>query len=201
MVAIRKPMKPPAKARSYRPISLLCVPFKIMERLIYARIEPIVDPLLPQKQAGFRRGRSAADQVTLLTQGIDDSFSARKNAGAVFVGLTAAYDTVWHRGLTCKLLRTLPYRHIVSFIMELVRNCSVTLTTDNGEQSRLRRLKNSVPQGSVLAPLLFNIYTHDLPVIVARKFVYADDLAIMHSAEDWQSLEGTLAQDMATLSS
>ena len=47
----------------------------------------------------------------------------------------------------------------------------------------------------------FNIYTHELPVTVAGKFVYADDLAIMHSAEDWQSLEGTLTQDLEALSS
>ena len=100
----------------------------------------------------------------------------------------------------CKFLRTLPDRHIVSFIMELVRNRNFTLTTGNSAQSRLRRLKNGVPQESVLAPFLFYIYTHDLPVTVARKLVYADDLAIMHSAEDLQSLEGTLAQDMATLS-
>ena len=65
MVTIPKPMKLPEKAKSYRPISLLCVPFKIMERLIYARVEPIVDPLLSQEQAGFRRGRSTTYQVTL----------------------------------------------------------------------------------------------------------------------------------------
>jgi len=79
-----------------------------------------VDPLLPQEQAGFRRERSTVIQVSLLTQEIEDSFSAKKKAGAVFVDLTAAYDTVWHRGLTCKLIRLLPDRHMVSFIMELV---------------------------------------------------------------------------------
>jgi len=84
---------------SYRPISLLCVLFKILERLMYARVEPIVDPLLAQEQAGFRHRWSTVDQVILLTQDIEDSFSAKK-AGAVFVDLTAAYDTVWHRGLT-----------------------------------------------------------------------------------------------------
>ena len=114
--------------------------------------------------------------------------------------LTAAYDTVWPRVLTCKLLCILPCRHIVSFIMELVRNRSFTLITRNCAQSRLQRLKKGVPQGSVVATLFFSIYTHDLPVTVSRKFVYSDDLAIMHSAEDWQSVEGTLTQDMATLS-
>ena len=77
--------------KSYRPISLLCVPYKILERLIYARVEPLVDPLLPKKQAGFRRGKSTVDQVVLLTQNIEDSFEAKKKAGAVFADLTAAY--------------------------------------------------------------------------------------------------------------
>ena len=95
----------------------------------------------------------------------------------------------------------LPDWRIVSFIMELACNRSFTLTTGNGAQSKLRRLKNGVSQGSVLPPLLFNIHTHDLLVTVTRKFVYAEDLAIMHSAEDWQSVEGTLTQDLATLSS
>ena len=101
VVAILKPKKPP---KSYRPISLLCISFKILERLIYSRIEPIVNPLLLTEQAGFRHGRSTVDQVTLLTQQIEDSFSASRKAGAVFANLTAAYDTVWHRGLTSKLL-------------------------------------------------------------------------------------------------
>ena len=154
VVAIPKPNKPEEDPKSYRPISLLCIPFKILERLIYARIEPIVDPLLPCEQAGFRRGRSTVDQVALMTQHIEDSFSEKKKAGAVLVDLTAAYDTVWHRGLTCKLLRLLPDRHMVSMIMELIQNRSFTLTTGSGQRSRLRRLKNGVPQGSVLAPLL-----------------------------------------------
>jgi len=94
ILAIPKPEKSQGDPKSYRPISLLCVPFKILERLIYARVKPIIEPLLPQEQAGFRHGSSAADQVTLLAQDIEDSFSAKKKAGAVFVDLTAAYDTV-----------------------------------------------------------------------------------------------------------
>ena len=130
---------------------------------------------------------------------MEDSFSGEKKAGAVFVDLTAAYDIVWHRGLTCKLLRLLPDRHMVHMIMEMVSNRSFTLTTGNGQRSRLRRLKNGVPQGSALA-LLFNIYTSDLPATISRKYAYADDLAIMHADGDWLAVEeGALSKDMATL--
>jgi len=75
----------------------------------------------------------------------------------VFVDFTAAYDTVWHRGLTCKLLQFLPDRHMVRMIMEMVGNRSFILTTGKNKRSRLRRFKDGVPKGSVLAPLLFNI--------------------------------------------
>ena len=138
--------------KSYRPIFLLCVPYKILERLIYARVEPLIDPLLLKEQAGFRRRKSTVDQVILLTHNIGDSFEAKKKTDALFVDLTAAYDTVWHRGLTCKLLRLLPNRHMIKMIMELVRNRSFTLTTGDSKQSRLRRLKNAFLKGRSWLP-------------------------------------------------
>jgi len=67
IVAIPKPEKPLGDPKSYRPISLLCVHLKILERLIYARVDPIIGPFLPREQAGFRHGMSAVDQVALLT--------------------------------------------------------------------------------------------------------------------------------------
>ena len=182
---IPKPAKPVGDRKSYRPIALFCVPYKILERLIYARVEPLIDPLLPKDSARFTRGKSTVDQFVLLTKNIENSFEAKNKAGAVFINLTAAYDTVWHRGFTCKLLRLLPDKHMVRMIIKLVQNRNFTLTTGDTKQSRLRRLKNGVPQGSVLAPLLFNIYTYDLPSIIFRKFAYADDLAMLHSSGNW----------------
>ncbi|KAJ4942908.1 hypothetical protein JOQ06_005420 [Pogonophryne albipinna] len=171
----------------------------ILERMIHSRIEPVVDSQLPREQAGFRRGRSTADQVTLLCQDIEDSFQDSEKAGAVYLDLTAAYDTVWLRGLHLKLLRTIPDRHMVKFIMETLSNRSFILQTSSGQCSRLRRLKNGVPQGSVLSPMLFNVYIHDLPDTASRKYGYADDLTIMLSRPTWKAMEEGLNEDMGTL--
>ena len=130
----------------------------------------------------FGREKSTTDQLILLTQEIEDSFSAKREAGAVFVDLTASYNTIWHHSLTCKLLSLLPDSRMMSLIMELVCNRSFTLTTGTGNQRNLRRLKIGVLQRSILASLLFNIYTYDLPVPVCTKF--ADDLAILHCASN-----------------
>ena len=132
-MAIPKPKRPVEDLKSYRPISLLCVPYKILKRLIHAGVGPIVDPLLSREQAGFRRGKLIVDYTVLLTQNIEDLFEAQMKAGAVFVDLTVVYDTVWHSGLICKFLRLLPVKHMVRMIMELVRTRSFTLTTGNSK--------------------------------------------------------------------
>ena len=87
--------------RSFNSFLILLIPEKDLSpeqlvtiKLSDARVEPTIDPLLPQEQAGFRHGKVAVNQVTLLTQDIEDSFSAKKKPGAVFVDFTAAYNTV-----------------------------------------------------------------------------------------------------------
>ena len=89
---------------------------------------------------------------------------------------------------------------MVRMIMELIRNRSFTLTTGDSKQSRLRRFRNGLPLGSVLASLLFNIYTYDLPSMTSQKYAYADDLALLCASRDRKALEATLSQDMITLS-
>ena len=60
--------------------------------MILCRIEPMIDPQLPQEQAGFRCGRSTVDQVTLLFEDIEGSFQENHKAGVVYLDLTAAYE-------------------------------------------------------------------------------------------------------------
>ena len=78
VVATPKPGKPVGDPKSYRPISLLCVPYKILQRIIYTRVEPLIYPLLPKEQAGFRHGKSTLNQVVLLTQNIEDSLRLKR---------------------------------------------------------------------------------------------------------------------------
>ena len=61
-------------------------------------------------------------------------------------------------------------------------------------------MRNGLPQGSVLALLLFNIYTYDLPSMTSQKYAYADDLALVYASRDWKAVEDTFSQDMTTLS-
>ena len=76
-----------------------------------------------------RHGRSAVDQVTLLTQDIEDNFSAKKKARSLFVDLKAGYDTVWNNGLTCKLLLQLSFRLVGWFNLLAALGITVWLAT------------------------------------------------------------------------
>ena len=79
------------------------------------------------------------DQVVLLTQNIEGFLEAKKT-GAILVNMTAAYDTVWHRGFTGKQQRILPDEHMPRMMMEFVRNRIFILISGDNKQSRLHRL-------------------------------------------------------------
>ena len=111
----------------------------------------------------------------------------------MLVDLTASYDTPWLHGLTCRLLRLLPDKHMVRMIAEIILSKNFILVINNSKQSRLRRLKKGVLKGPLLAYLLFNTYFYDLP---ASEYAYADGLALIHAAGNWQALETVLSQDM-----
>ena len=138
--------------------------------------------------------------MTLLTQDIEDTFQNGEKADIVLLDLTVAYNTIWLCSLHLKLLQTVPDHHMVEFIMEMLYDHSFTLYTSDGQHSKLRRLKNGVPQGSVLAPMLFNIYIHDIPDTLSKKCRYAVDLAILLSDKSWTLIELGLMAAITTLS-
>lgn len=87
--------------------------FRIRERNALSTIilALLIDPQLPQEQAGFRPGMSPVDQVAKLTNDIEEGFDANLKSGTVFVNFSAVYDIVWCQGLILKLLWMLPNRH------------------------------------------------------------------------------------------
>ena len=122
VVALLKPGKDPNNKKSYRPISLLSILYKLYERLILARIAPTIEEQLTPDQAGFRPGRSCCDQLLNLIQHIEDGFENKQITGAVFVDLTAAYDTVNHRILQLKIARMTRNKRIVEIFQSLLGN-------------------------------------------------------------------------------
>ena len=102
IIALLKPGKDPAHAKSFRPISLLCHLYKLFERLILNRLAPVAEAAIIPQQAGFRPGKSTTSQLLKLTQHIEDGF--QKGLVAVFVDLSAACDTVNLRLLLKKIL-------------------------------------------------------------------------------------------------
>lgn len=103
VIAIPKPGKPTDSPKNFRPISLLCHTYKLFERLLLSRLTSLIDPILIPEQAGFRPVKSCSNQTLKLTQHIEDGFELKKITGAVFVDLSAAYDTVNLRRLLWKV--------------------------------------------------------------------------------------------------
>ena len=93
VVALLKPEKDPENPKSYRPISLMHILYKVYEWMILGRISTTVEYQLSPDQAGFRPGKSCCGQVLNLTQFIEDGFEKKNITGAVFVDLSAAYDS------------------------------------------------------------------------------------------------------------
>ena len=85
--------------------------------------------------------------------------------------------------------QTYPRCKLVKYIMPLIQNGSIFVETSNGERSRKRKFRNGLSQGSVLAPILFNVYLADLPSTRSRQHIYADDSALGFSSKSFESIE------------
>ena len=112
---------------------------------------------------------------------------------------TAAYDTVNHRLLLNKVAKVVRNSKLVKIIHSLLANRRFYVEMD-GRKSRWRTQKNGLPQGSVLAPTLFNIYTNDQPEFeTIRRYIYADDLCLATQAGDFNTIEARLSKALNTL--
>jgi predicted GIY-YIG superfamily endonuclease len=181
---IAKPGKPPHEVTSYSPISLLPVMSKLFEKLFLKRLKPVIDrkQLIPDHQFGFRNQHSTIDQVHRITSVIEKSLEEKKVCSTIFLDVAQAFDKVWHKGLMHKLKTMLPEQY--SDLLSSYLSDRFFRIKQEDAYSELKEIRAGVPQGSVLGPVLYLLYTCDLPTfennIVAT---FADDTAVMAIAE------------------
>ena len=149
--------------------------------------------MIIDQQAGFRPGKSTTGQLLSLTKNIEDGFERDVVKGTVFVDLSVAYDTISHKRLLNKISRMTSDVKFTDLIGNMLYNRRYFVEL-NGQISRWRNQKNGLPQGSVLSPVLFNIYTNDQPVHKnTRNCIYADDLCIATQDASFEKAESTLS--------
>lgn len=191
VVMIPKPGKNLIFPSSYRPISLLPSMSKVAERIILARIRKHTDELqvFPDEQFAYRSGHSTELQVLRLTEYITEGFNRNQVTGAIFLDVAKAFDRVWHPGLLAKMLERGYPLGIVKLIGSYLHQRKLRVKVQDA-LSTFRPMEAGVPQGSVLSPHLFNIYTSDLPRADRTSLaLYADDTAIV--ARSWQAAQVT----------
>ena len=167
---------------NYRPISLLGILSKVLESIIAAQLAEHVERYLPVHQSGFRHNDGTAFQLARiihqLAKGIDDG----QHILSCYYDLSKAFDRVWHEGLLAKLEHLGVQGAALAWLKAYLTNRRQRVRVNNSF-STWSSVPAGVPQGSVLGPLLFLIYTSDLPEAVkdiqhTRCDQFADDTAL-----------------------
>ena len=186
--------------KNYRPVSILNSVSKLFEKLIQKQLNPFFDDKLSEYLCGYRKGNST--QYALLNL-IESWKKYRDNHGysaAVLMDLSKAFDTINHDLLLAKLHAYGVSKNALKLMMSYLRN-RYQRTKVNGEYSSWEELLTGVPQGSVLGPLLFNIYLNDLLYAVENAEIcnFADDTTPHSSGYDLKEVMIDVEHDCSLL--
>ena len=186
---------------NFRPISLLPLPGKLLEKIVHTKISLFLDStdMLSDKQNGFRKGHSTTQSIADLTDDLFNSMNKGKITLAAFIDLKKAFDTVNHvilvKKLECMGIKGDLLRWTESY---LSNRCQKTIA--NGVSSSAATITCGVPQGSILGPLFFITYINDAQSAVnnSRIQFYADDTVIYVESDNYVRAAHDLQQDLGT---
>ena len=188
------------KTKNYRPVSVLPPVSKLLEKLMEQQIISYIDKYLSPYLCGYRKGFSTEQALLSLTENWKLLLDKQGYGGAVLMDLSKAFDTLNHDLLIAKL-------HAYGFDKSSLKLVKSYLTNRwqrtkiNMSFSSWSELLKGVPQGSILGPLLFNIYINDLFLIIKNTDIcnYADDTTLYTQGMDLNELLINLEHDSTLL--
>ena len=194
--------KDPMFFNNYRPISLLSVFSKIIERLMYNRLLNFINrhKIFNQNQFGFRNNHSTFMALIILVENLVDALDNGNCAVGIFLDFQKAFDTVDHGILLDKLycygIRGIAHDWFVSYLSN--RQQSVIY---NGYESELQVMRCGVPQGSILGPMLFLLYINDLTNVSSffMPILFADDTNLFCTGIDLKSMIRQVNEELAKI--
>ena len=184
--------------QNYRPISILPVLSKILEKSVHHQFMTYLENnrLLTEFQFGFRKNRSTKMAATLLCDNIRKEMNNGKMVGAVFLDLSKAFDTIGHGVLLEKLYSYGVRGSELEWFKDYLFDRTQIVEIEN-TQSRETKIHCGVPQGSILGPLLFIVFFNDLIDHININIIkYADDTVLYYAAKNVDKIESVLNKEM-----
>lgn len=178
--------------KSYRPICLLPILSKAMEKLIIQRLEPVLQahPLSSNRQFGFRKGKSTEDAIVELRRLVDRS--PEKYVVALLFDISGAFDNVWWPTILQELKRRDCPRNIYRLIQSYLSDRSATIS-NSGNYEITKTVNRGCPQGSILGPNLWNLIFDNLLKTLNdlgyQAIAYADDLIVLIPGNSRKQIE------------